>query len=114
MEKCCRCENPAEWKIKVDGDPFYGWTDFELVCKKHKLDIMAAARLLDVSVSSEPIAKSLNAAYMEPLQVFTFARCPNCESVFKDDVMLYGPLKCPNQECSGVALERGIETLDDK
>lgn len=109
MEKCFICGEPAKWEIKVDDTlQFYYQGTFRPVCEEHKLSIS-----LEQPSYIRRIVKSLNEAYMDPLRAYTFARCSKCQSIFKDDVMLYGSILCPNPECKGMALIRGIKTLDD-
>lgn len=40
-------------------------------------------------------------------KVLSFARCPICKEVFKDDLLIVGSIGCPNG--CGCALERGIK-----
>lgn len=54
----------------------------------------------------------LTEAYRQQKQdSYDFARCPLCQRVFVDNVMVYGSLKCPDPEC-GAVLERGIKDLE--
>lgn len=110
MEKCYLCKKRAEWEVQVDKDLRFSHQGIPLlVCEEHKQSIS-----LDQPSYVKRFTKSLTEAYMDPLRASSFARCPNCQSVFKDDVMVWGSLICPYQECKGVALERGIKKLDEK
>lgn len=111
MEKCYICKKPAQWEVKVDDElQFCHQAEQKPMCDEHK-------RYICQNQEPKPyirrITQSLTEAYMDQTRVLTFARCGRCLSVFEDDVGMYGSLKCPNPECIGMALERGIESLDE-
>lgn len=104
------CGQPAKWEVKVDDDlQFCRQGTFKPVCVRHKRHIS----LDQPPYVRRAVPQSLNEAYINQTRAVTFARCDICHSVFMDDVWLYGSLKCPNRECRGAALRRGIETLDE-
>ncbi len=109
MEKCYLCKKLAEWEVQVDENlQFSPQGNPLLVCEEHKQSIS-----LEQPSYSRRFIKSLTEAYMGYLRTYSFARCPNCRSVFKDDVIACGSILCPNPDCVWIELERGIKTLDE-
>ncbi len=56
----------------------------------------------------------LTKAYKK-FKYITFAYCPNCRKVYKDDSPVYGALYCPNMDCGTkkgrYCLQRGLEEI---
>lgn len=107
---CFLCLESRKWEVRVDNDlRFSDAADWKSVCEYHVQHILLEQK----EYIRRPEVESLNEAYVDQTRAYSFARCPNCHSIFKDDVMLFGSLQCPNRECEGFALERGIKSLDD-
>jgi len=42
--------------------------------------------------------KKLSKAYKQNTTI-RYATCPNCKTIYEDDIYLYGSLYCPNLQC---------------